>query len=358
MAVSRSSQDSPAGVPPPSCPILFLDDWAQQLTVRLARRAGRSGSRMRDNTIEGFLREHGVTVVLGEFLDQFAEFVPLLDRMRLPYVVQGHGFDLSVALRDPEMVRRYAVYKSARAVLTRCEFHRRRLIDFGLPRSVVHVNFGGVDVPDELPRRAPNASKRFIAVSYMVEKKGAIYLLEAFRIASTQDREITLDVVGGGPFLPAVRQFVHACDMSSRVTVHGIVSEERLRHLRGSCGVFVQHSITSPETGDEEGLPASIQEAMAQGLAVVSTRHAGIPEAVEDGVSGFLVEEGDVKAMASAMLRASQCAPALGNAGYERARISHSWSDEKARLTKWLGEGAQSSFRTGPSRGYPSHSRS
>ena len=53
----------------------------------------------------------------------------------------------------------------------------------------------------------------------------------------------------------------------------------KMRLLR-ECGIFVQHSITDPVTGDDEGLPAAIQEAMAHGLAVVSTRHSGIPEAV------------------------------------------------------------------------------
>ena len=55
--------------------------------------------------------------------------------------------------------------------------------------------------------------------------------------------------------------------------------------------IFLQHSVTCPITGDEEGVPVAILEAMASGLPVVSTFHAGIPEAVVDGKTGFLVSE-------------------------------------------------------------------
>lgn len=336
VAIARHDDNTPDEHWTASCPALFLNHWTKSIPMRLARRMGFSELHLHDTLVKRFLRRHDVDMVLGEFLDQFVDFVPLLDRMRLPYIVQGHGFDVSVALRSPGMAQRYLAYRSAQAILTRCELHRQRLIEIGLPAEKIYVNFGGVDVPVEPPHRDPKASKRFLALSYMVQKKGAIYTLEAFRLAAAQDPDITLDVVGGGPFFPAVYQFVDACDLTDRVRLHGVVSEEVKHRLSLECGIFVQHSITNPITGDEEGLPAAIQEAMAYGMAVVSTRHAGIPEAVEEGVTGFLVEEGDSKAMANAMLQAVSCAPMLGGAGYLRARAEHSWDCEKMRLLQWL----------------------
>jgi colanic acid/amylovoran biosynthesis glycosyltransferase len=320
----------------PTCSVFFLDQWRSSLPVRLTRRLGVSEVHLRDTAVKRFLRRHRVTVVLGEFLDQFVDFVPLLDQMRLPYIVQGHGIDVSAALRIPGMAERYLAYKSARVILTRCEFHRKRLIELGLPASKISVNPGGVDVPAQQPRRPPEAYKRFLAIGAMIPKKGPIYLLEAFRLAAAQDRDVTLDFVGGGPLFPAVRQFVDACGLSHRVRVHGVTSEETKVRLLQECGVFVQHSLTNPETGDEEGLPAAIQEAMAHGMAVVSTRHSGIPEAVEDGVTGWLVEEGDTEQMAIAMIRATSSAPLLGNAGYLQATMRHSWLSEKNRLMHWI----------------------
>lgn len=336
VAVARYRGHPLGGFYEPPCPVFFLDRWALQLPVRLARRFGVTEVRLREAAIERFLRRHNVTMVLGEYLDQFLDFVPLLDRMGLPYVVQGHGIDLSAALRKPGMAGRYLAYKSARAILTRCEFHRQRLINLGLPAEKIQVNPGGVDVPATLPARGPEALKRFLAVGRMVPKKGPIYLLEAFRLAAAQAPDLTLDFIGDGPLFPAARQFVNACGLATCVRLHGFASEETKQRLLLECGVFVQHSITDPDTGDEEGLPAAIQEAMAHGMAVISTRHAGIPEAVEEGVTGLLVDEGNAEKMATAMLQVTSCDSDLGNAGYLQAASEHAWASEKRRLTNWL----------------------
>jgi glycosyltransferase involved in cell wall biosynthesis len=336
VAVARHASHPLGGRWTAPCPVLFLDKASATWGRRLARRAGVPLTEQRAGMVAAFLKRLGVKVVLGEYLDQFAEFVPLLDQLGIPYVAQGHGIDLSAAMRDEATARSYAAYGSARAVLTRCEAHRRRLIALGLPAAKVHVNPGGVDVPRELAQRAPEAAKRLLAIGRMTAKKGPIYLLEAFRQATGQDPDLTLDYVGAGELLPAARQFVAACGLASRVTLHGGAPETTKADLLARCGVFVQHSLTDPETGDEEGLPASIQEAMAHGLAVVSTRHAGIPEAVVEGETGLLVDEGDVVGMAAAIAAVGPRAQTFGAAGYRRATALYGWEQERARLRHWL----------------------
>lgn len=341
VAVARRFSHPMGGRWEASCPTLFLDRWAQSLHVRLARRAGMHTENLRASVISRFLKRHGVGVVLGEYLDQFAAFVPVLDRLAIPYVVQGHGIDLSASLRRPGTAQRYQVYRSARAILTRCEFHRQRLIGIGLPPNLIHVNPGGVAIPATVPQRGPEARRRFLAIGRMVPKKGPIYLLEAFRIAAEKDEKIFLDYIGDGDLLPAARQFVDACHLSERVRLHEAASEETKHRLLTECGVFVQHSITDPVTGDEEGLPASIQEAMAHAMPVVSTRHSGIPDAVEDGATGLLVDEGDAGAMAEAMLRlasADGLSEKFGEAGRIKAESCYSWDAERSRLSQFLFE--------------------
>jgi colanic acid/amylovoran biosynthesis glycosyltransferase len=322
------------------CPVLFLDRWALRVPVRIAGRLGISVEYLRDVTVARFLRKHGITGILGEYLDQFLDFVPLLDRMNLRYVVQGLGIDVSAALRTPGMAKRYLSYNSAAAVLTRSEFHRSRLIQIGLPPDKVRVNLAGVDIAEIAPERPADARKHFLAVGRFVPKKGPIYLLESFRLAAARDPAITLDYLGGGQLLSAARQFVDACGLNDRVRLYGPVKSEVVRERSRTCGVFVQHSLTDPETGDEEGLPTAIQEAMGVGMAVVSTRHSGIPEAVEHGVSGLLVEERDVEGMAEAMGHiasdAALCAR-LGAVGHAKARELYTWPAERARLLAAIG---------------------
>jgi glycosyltransferase involved in cell wall biosynthesis len=336
VAVALRSNHPTGGRWNADCPVLYLDEIVNRWPARLAHRAGRSWRELRANAVTSFLRQHDVGVVLGEYLDLFVEFVPVLDTLRIPYVTQGHGIDLSASLRDADIARSYQAYRSARAVLTRCEFHRQRLIELGLPPQKVHVNPGGVDLPDAAPERAPEAGKRLLAIGRMTAKKGPIYTLEAFRRAAARDPQLRLDYVGGGELEDAVAQFVIACDLQERVTLHGPASEATKARLLEECGVFVQHSLTDPATGDEEGLPASIQEAMANALPVISTRHSGIPEAVVDGQTGLLIDEGDVNGMAEAMLAIGPMAAALGAAGRRRALASYGWPHERARLAGWL----------------------
>jgi glycosyltransferase involved in cell wall biosynthesis len=348
VVVARNSTTAFDGFWKAECPVLFLDRWELRFPVRVARRLGRSKLRMREDTVMRFLRKYRATVVLGEYLDQFAEFVPLVERMGLRYIVQGHGMDVSASLRSQGAIERYQCYRSAAAILTRCEFHRQRLIKIGLPSDRIHVNPGGVDVPDEIPAHPAGVHKRFLAIGRFVPKKGPIYLLEAFRLAAECDREITLDYLGGGELLPAAQQFVISCRLEGRVRLHGAGGNDVKSQLVRKCGVFVQHSLTDPETGDEEGLPAAIQEAMAQGMAVVSTRHAGIPEAIDHNVSGFLVDEKDVAAMAEAMLQVahdSKLYERLGACAYEKAKQSYSWPAERSRLLHFLDSAVSSAVK-------------
>lgn len=317
---------------------LFLDQWALRMPVRLAKRAGVSEERLRDGKIREFLRRNEVSVVFGEYLDRFLDFVPLLEQMGVPYVVQGHGIDVSAALRKPATAQSYTVYKSAKAILTRCEFHRQRLIALGLPAEKIHVNPGGIDVPKAPPNREPAATKRFLAVGRMVPKKGPIFLLESFRQAAMHDRNLFLDYIGGGELLPAARQFVQACGLKDRVRLHGTVDESKKEELWSECGSFLQHSLTDPDTGDEEGLPAAIQEAMANAMIVVTTRHSGIPEAVEHGKTGLLSDEADCRGMAAniVMVARGEATPAMGVAAWDRALKFYTWPSEKERILRNL----------------------
>jgi colanic acid/amylovoran biosynthesis glycosyltransferase len=112
--------------------------------------------------------------------------------------------------------------------------------------------------------------------------------------------------------------------------------------LMDRADIFLQHSITDPVTGDEEGLPVAILEAMAHSLPVISTIHAGIPEAVLEGTTGFLVRERDTEGMAERII-ATAADPdlknELGENAWRRARDFFSAEREIESLRKiiWAG---------------------
>ena len=119
------------------------------------------------------------------------------------------------------------------------------------------------------------------------------------------------------------QQLTQELGLSWQVCFLGQQSHEQVQNLMRESDVFVQHSVTSGD-GNTEGLPVAILEAMASGLPVVSTRHSGIPEAVDDGVTGILVSEGDWAAMGRGML-------ALVDGPVLASRMGHAGRDKVVR---------------------------
>ena len=286
-------------------------------------------------SVKRFLCEHDVQVIMSEYLDHSLPWLPVALELGIPFFVHAHGYDVSLRLRDPLWQQRYKAFEQAAGIIVVSEVSRTRLLGLGLEPDKVHVVPCGVDVPDQPLRRHANGVVRCLGVGRMVGKKAPILLLDAFRRAAEGSAELQLDYVGTGELRLAARHFVQALDLSKRVTLHGALPHEQVIQLMREADVFIQHSVTDPLTGDEEGLPVAILEAMAEGLPVVSTAHAGIPEAVIDGETGFLVPEGDSVAMASRIVSLAKdqgLRDQFGEAGRRRAQHAFSWREERRRL--------------------------
>jgi len=224
------------------------------------------------------------------------------------------------------------------------QISKARLVELGLDENKIHVIPYGIDVPLQSPVRPRRDTVHCLAVSRLSSKKGPILTLDAFRRAAEVCPYLRLDYVGDGELLSAVQQFVLAFKMEDRVTLHGAQPSEVIFEMMRKADIFVQHSMIDPATGDEEGLPVSILEAMANSLPVVSTRHAGIPEAVIEDKTGYLVGEGDSREMAEHMVTLAQdynLRQRMGEAGWQRARECFSWEKERNHLRQILGLNGQ-----------------
>ena len=328
-------------------PRLVLADARPGLPARVARSVmRRAGGRVPDwdvAAVARFLRRHQVRVILGEHLDVALRWLPLAQSLGIRFFAHAHGYDVSLKLREPRWREAYRAYNGSAGVVTMSECSRARLIATGLDPALVHVVPYGVDVPTETPTHADDGGPvRCLAVGRLVAKKAPILLLDAFRRAldaGPRDR-LHLDLVGDGPLMPAVRQFVRAFDLDAAVTIHGAQSSAVVMRMMAAAHIFLQHSVTSEPDGNEEGMPVAILEAMAHGRPVVSTRHAGIPEAVLEDETGLLVDEGDTRAMAGAINRLASDARAradLGTAGWHRARARFAWETEQRGLLNVMG---------------------
>jgi glycosyltransferase involved in cell wall biosynthesis len=139
----------------------------------------------------------------------------------------------------------------------------------------------------------------------LIEKKGLPVTLRAFSTFLKQHPNATLTIAGEGPLLSELQKFARESGIADRVSFTGFVSQEQLREIYYRSHIFVHPSQTGRD-GNQEGIPNSMLEAMATGLPVFATEHGGIPEAIENDVSGVLVPERDDEALGRAMLNASQ----------------------------------------------------
>jgi glycosyltransferase involved in cell wall biosynthesis len=259
--------------------------------------------------VVAWLVKHRIDVVLCEFLQVAIAFSDVCRRMRIPVVAHAHGFDLSAQTRDRAWERAYREkLPLMNEIVVVSRLMRERVESLGVPADRVHVIPCGTEIDEITDPCLPVRRKRFkaVAVGRLIAKKGPIFLLEAFRRIRHAGVDVELCVIGGGPFLEPMRQFVLSTGLEADVHLLGnLTNDDVKKHLR-DADVFLLHSVTA-DNGDEEGLPVAILEAMAAGVPVVSTRHAGIPEAVRDGRTGFLVEPRDCQAMANRVIELLQC---------------------------------------------------
>jgi glycosyltransferase involved in cell wall biosynthesis len=216
-----------------------------------------------------------------------------------------------------------------------------RLLEAGVARDRIFVVPYGIDVPAEPPTRPEDSAPiRCIAVGRMVPKKGPLLTIRAFAAAKRRVPELELTVIGSGELLEPARALSRELGVEDHVEFLGNQPMAGVLDRLRDADLFLQHSMVDPKTGDEEGLPIIILQAMAAGLPVVSTNHAGIPTAVDSGATGFLVDEGDVDAMAERIAELAshpERRAEMGRMAWRRARDTFSWGRERSDLLDVLG---------------------
>ena len=328
-------------------PMLLLHSKRYGLPARVLHRL-HLGGHPAAGALRRFLRTHETTVVLGEYLDYSHQWLKTLSP-KVRFFAHAHGYDVSQLLKLPEWRLKYLDFRHAAGVITMSELNKRELVEIGLPASLIHVIPYGVDVSETEPTRfSINSSEstkpiRLLAVGRMVAKKAPLLLLQSVLEARQVlgAGALRLDYIGDGPYFEAAKTLLQQSAATEDIILHGAKPNSFVQELMKQADVFVQHSRTDPETGDREGMPVAILEAMAAGLPVVSTMHAGIPESVLHGTTGLLSPEGDADAFTRSLLELIQTEKpqrlVMGLAAWQRAKSEFSWRVERQRLLELMG---------------------
>lgn len=243
-------------------------------------------------------------VILSHFGTSAVRILPFARWYNIPLVVHFHGADISKSLRNSWYADK--LKKSLRrfdACVVVAEYQRRWLISNGVSPENISLIPCGVPIEEFMPSAiVAEQPCVFLSVGRFVPKKRHDYVLRAFAKCREVFPDARLTIIGSGSQEPACRQLAKDLDVHSSVAFLGKQGIERVKLEMLRSSVFVQHSVTS-EDGDMEGWPVSIAEAAASGLPIIATRHAGINQQVDDGVTGVLVDEHDWEAMGDAMIR-------------------------------------------------------
>jgi glycosyltransferase involved in cell wall biosynthesis len=217
----------------------------------------------------------------------------------------------------------------------------------------VALLYHGLDLarfPAPGPRAAREGSDpadpvRFVTIGRAVAKKGFDDLLEALaELPCTLNWRLTH--IGGGEKLKALQAQAQALGLDGRIVWAGPKAQDEVIATLRAADLFVLPSKEAGD-GDRDGLPNVVMEAASQGLPIVATDFAGIPEFVRDGVEGLLVPPGDVAALAASLNElagAPEKRASLGEAAY--ARLTQAFSAQAgldrvaAMLKRSAGEGA------------------
>lgn len=247
------------------------------------------------------VQRHHVRMIHAHFAHFALDVLPLAVEQELPMLVTFHGMDASTMLGNTRYMRDVGRLVDYATVIVVSQNMLERLAAAGIHPRDPHVHYIGVPVEEfTFVKRRSVAKKiekheevRFLQVGNFVEVKGHVYTIEAFARFASEYPRARLILAGDGPLRKLTVDLCRKHRIAERVEFPGTVDKPEVIRLMREADVFLQHSVTL-EDGCMEGLPTVLMEAMATGLVVVSTRHSGIPELVDDGVSGFLVSERDV----------------------------------------------------------------
>jgi colanic acid/amylovoran biosynthesis glycosyltransferase len=219
----------------------------------------------------------------------------------VPYSFTAHAKDIYHASVNPDGMRRKLL--DAAAVITVSDYNLAYLSrTYGTAASHVRRIYNGLDLDQLEPASALDRPARIVGVGRLVEKKGFCHLVDACRIFADRGRPFECFILGTGPLEAALRAQIDRLGLTGRVALLGPRPRcEVLRYMR-SAAVFAAPCVVGVD-GDRDGLPTVLLEAMAVGTPCVATDVTGIPEAIRDGDTGFIVPQNDPVALAASIER-------------------------------------------------------
>lgn len=307
-----------------AAPLALLSGW--QMTRRVVARTG-------------------ATILHGHWVVPGGAIAAAAGR-GLPLVVSLHGSDVYVAERHAAVgaVARLVLRRADR--ITACSHDlRNRAVALGASTDRIEVVPYGVDAsrfaPDPEARRRrrdalglPDDTPLLFTAGRLVRKKGFEFLIEAVGRLRATWPTLTLAIAGGGDLETELRQHAGRQGVADRVRFLGPLAQDEIPSYLAAADLAVVPSVRDP-SGNVDGLPNVLMEALASGTPVVTTTAGGIGAVASDAHTARVVPEGDATALATAiaaLLTDPSERSRLGSAARARVLDEHGWTRAIERL--------------------------
>jgi glycosyltransferase involved in cell wall biosynthesis len=256
------------------------------------------------------LRETSADLIHAHFAEGGPAALSLSQHLRLPLILHLRGG--AELLPDHELLRhlfqlpflayRKRLWQRASLFLCVSNFIREKALKAGFPAEKVCVHYTGMDlngftITDQSDHKDPNM---VLYVGRLVPYKGCDYLLRAMQQVQRRRPEAHLVIIGDGTFRAQLESL--ARELAVRCQFLGEKPQKEIRTWYERARVFCGPSVTL-EDGMSEAFGNVFSEAQAMGVPVVSFHHGGIPETMQDGITGLLAPERDVPMLAEHLLR-------------------------------------------------------
>lgn len=273
-------------------------------------------------------------VILAHFATDAFGVLRAARRLGIPVATVMHGSDVMRRRSSGERRRLSKVLRQSDSLVTVSAFLKSQLVARGIPASRITVL--PIGIPTETREVEPMDSTDLVFVGRLSAVKGAEDVLQALSLLNERGIAPSVRIVGDGHLRSQLEET--ASELTSPVEFTGALNPEQVHRALQSSAVFVGPSKTAPN-GDQEGFGIVFLEAALAGLPVVAYRHGGVQEAVEDSVTGILVEEGDVTALSRSigeLLVNPDLRSRLGDAARTRVLVDFDVNRRSASLLSHL----------------------
>jgi colanic acid/amylovoran biosynthesis glycosyltransferase len=239
-------------------------------------------------------------IILCQFGPLGKKFLKIKEELGLKakIVTCFRGYDITQEVKEKGKHVYDSLFEKGDLFLPVCDYFKKIMIGLGCPREKIVVHHSAINL-DRFAYNNSAKSKniRLVSVNRLVAKKGTMYAIKAVASLLKKYPNLQYHIMGDGIMRRQLSRLIAQCRAGHAIKLLGWGNHDEVAKLLKTADIFLLPSLTD-RTGNEEGIPNALKEAMAVGVPVISTHHAGIAELVEHGKSGFLVPPGNAAALA------------------------------------------------------------